>query len=141
MHEKVIGTSLPAVMALAYLGDAKHSLYVRRRLVERGLVKSGELNEVSLRYVTCEAQAEMFREIEYLLLEDELETYKRAANSSHLNRPKRACAADYRTATGFEAVIGMLEWIGDTERLEMLLLAAYKDDNKIIGDKENDSEN
>ena len=127
MHEKIIGASLPAVMALSYLGDARHSLYVRRRLVARGLVKSGELNEESLRYVTCEAQAEMFRAIEHLLLEDELETYKRAANSSHLNRPKRACAADYRVATGFEAVIGMLEWIGDEERLLMLLDATYLD--------------
>ena len=127
MHEKVIGTSLPAVMALAYLGDARHSLYVRRRLVARGLVKSGELNEVSLRYVTCEAQAEMFREIERLLLEDELETYKRAAKSSHLNRPKRSCAADYRTATGFEAVIGMLVWLGDEERFLQLMELAYSD--------------
>ena len=125
MHEKIIGASLPAVMALAYLGDARHSLYVRRRLVARGLVKSGELNELSLHYVTCERQAEMFKAIEHLLLEDELETYRRAANSSHLNRPKRSCAADYRTATGFEAVIGMLEWIGDDERLGLILDTAH----------------
>ena len=141
MHEKIIGTSLPAVMALAYLGDARHSLFVRHRLVARGISKSGELNELSLRYVTCEMQAEMFRKIEPLLLEDELETFKRASNSSHLNRPKRAKASDYRIATGFEAVIGMLEWIGDTERLDMLLEAAHKEDNKILGDKQNDSEN
>ena len=137
MHEKIIGASLPAVMALSYLGDARHSLYVRRRLVARGLVKSGELNEVSLRYVTCEAQAEMFKKIEPLLLEDELETYKRAANSSHLNRPKRACAADYRVATGFEAVIGMLEWIGDEERLSMLLDTAHDFIDEKYGNGEN----
>ena len=60
-----------------------------------------------------------------MLLEDELDVYRRAANSGHLNKPRRASAADYRAATGFEAVIGMLEWIGDTERLEMLLSAAH----------------
>lgn len=125
MHDKVLGTSLPAVMALAYLGDARHSLYVRRMLVERGISKSGELNALSLEYVTAEAQAAMMRRIEPLLLEDELEVYKRAANSGHLNKPRRASAADYRAATGFEAVIGMLEWIGDDERLEMLLTAAH----------------
>ena len=126
MHEKILGASLPGVMALAYLGDARHSLYVRHMLVASGLVKSGELNEASLRYVTCEAQAEMMRRIEPLLLDDEREVYKRAANSSHLNRPKHARAADYRAATGFEAVIGMLEWIGDTERLSLLLDTAHK---------------
>ncbi|MBP3401439.1 MAG: Mini-ribonuclease 3 [Clostridia bacterium] len=128
MHEKILGTSLPTVAALAYLGDARHSLFVRRMLVERGICKSGELNEASLAYVTAGKQAEMMRKIEPLLLEDELDVYKRAANSGHLNKPKHASAADYRAATGFEAVIGMLEWIGDGERLEMLLSEAHKED-------------
>lgn len=125
MHDSVIGASLPTPAALAYLGDARHGLYVRRMLVERGICKSGELNEASLSFVTCEAQAKMMRKIEHLLLEDERDVYKRAANSGHLNRPRHATAADYRAATGFEAVIGMLEWIGDNERLEMLLDAAH----------------
>ena len=127
MHEGLIGASLPTTAALAYLGDARHSLYVRRMLVEKGICKSGELNEASLAYVTAEAQARMMRKIEHLLLDDELDVYKRAANSSHINKPKRASGADYRAATGFEAVIGMLEWIGDSERLEMLLHAAHEE--------------
>ena len=128
MHDSVIGASLPTTAALAYLGDARHGLYVRRMLVERGICKSGELNEASLKYVTAEAQAAMMRKIEPLLLDDERDLYKRAANSGHLNRPRHASAADYRAATGFEAVVGMLEWIGDTERLEMLLKEAHKED-------------
>ena len=127
MHEAVIGSSLPTTAALAYLGDARHALFVRRMLVERGICKSGELNEAALKYVTAEAQAEMMRRIEPLLLDDERDLYKRASNSGHLNRPKHASAADYRAATGFEALIGMLEWIGDTERLEMLLRAAHEE--------------
>lgn len=128
MHEPIIGANLPSVAALAYLGDARHSLFVRRMLVERGITKSGELNELALSYVTAEAQAKMMRRIEHLLLEDERETYKRAANSTHLNRPKHASAADYRAATGFEAVIGMLEWIGDLDRLNLLLREALKEE-------------
>ena len=128
MHEPIIGASLPTTAALAYLGDARHALFVRRMLVERGICKSGELNEAALSYVTAEKQAQMMRKIEHLLLEDELDVYKRASNSGHLNRPKRASAADYRAATGFEAVIGMLEWIHDEERLEMLLKTAHEQD-------------
>ena len=133
MHDKVVGTDLPAVSALAYLGDARHSLYVRRMLVARGICKSGELNEASLSYVTAEAQAGMFRAIEGELLEDERDVYRRAANSGHLNRPKHSSAADYRAATGFEAVIGMLEWIGDEERLIYLLDLAHGNNN-ILGE-------
>ena len=61
MHERINGTDLPSVMALAYLGDARHSLYIRRMLVGRGLSKSGDLNTEALRYVTAEAQAEASR--------------------------------------------------------------------------------
>ena len=135
MHDRIIGASLPSTQALAYLGDAAYSLFVRRMLVESGLSKAKDLNRETLKYVTAEAQAAMYRRIEHMLLDDEREVFKRAANSSHLNRPKHASVADYRHATGFEALIGMLVWIKDEERIEELLTAAHKEI------KENDTEN
>ncbi len=135
MHEKILGSQLPTVGALSYLGDAAHSLYVRRMLVARGISKPKDLNSLALAYVTAGAQAEMYRKIEELLLDDEREVFKRASNSKHLNKPKHADTQDYRIATGFEAVIGMLEYIGDRERLNMLLDAAHSEDEK------NDTEN
>ena len=128
MHDSLIGAALPTTAALAYIGDARHALYVRKMLAKKGICKSGELNEASLLYVTAEAQARMMRRIEHLLLEDERDVYKRAANSGHLNKPGHASSADYRAATGFEAVIGMLEWIGDEERLNLLLTEAHRED-------------
>ncbi len=135
MHDKIIGTALPSVAALAYLGDARHSLYVREMLVRRGISKSGELNKLSLNYVTAEAQADMYRKIENLLGDDERDVFRRASNSTHLNCPKRASITDYRYATGFEAVIGMLHYIGDEKRLVELLDIAHKENDK------NDTEN
>ena len=134
MHEKIIGTALPSVAALAYLGDARHSLYVREMLVKRGISKSGELNKLSLAYVTAEAQAAMYRKIENLLEDDERDVFRRASNSTHLNCPKRASITDYRYATGFEALIGMLHYVGDEQRLLELLDIAHKEN-------ENDTEN
>ena len=135
MHDRVIGASLPSTQALAYLGDAAYSLYVRRMLVAKGLSKAKDLNRETLKYVTAEAQAAMYRRIENMLLDDEREVFKRAANSTHLNRPKHASVTDYRYATGFEALIGMLVWIKDDERIEELLGAAHKEIN------DNDTEN
>ena len=135
LHDKVLGASLPSTQALAYLGDAAYSLFVRRMLVEKGLSKAKDLNRETLKYVTAEAQANMYRKIEHLLLEDEREVFKRAANSTHLNRPKHASVTDYRYATGFEAVIGMLVYIKDDERIEELLSVAHKEIS------ENDTEN
>ena len=122
---------MPSVQALAYLGDACHSLYVRRMLVGRGISKSGELNRLSLEYITAERQAEMYRKIEGLLLDDERDVFRRAANSGHLNKPKRASITDYRYATGLEAVLGMLSWIGDEERLNLLLDAAHGNEESV----------
>ena len=135
MHDKVLGASLPSTQALAYLGDAAYSLFVRRMLVEKGLSKAKDLNRETLKYVTAEAQANMYRKIEHLLLEDEREVFKRAANSTHLNRPKHASVTDYRYATGFEAVIGMLVYIKDDERIEELLSVAHKEIS--VNDTEN----
>ena len=128
MHDKVIGALLPSVAALAYLGDARHALYVREMLVKRGITKAAELNKLSLSYVTAEAQAKMYERIADLLIDDEREVFRRAYNSTHLNRPKHAAISEYRTATGFEAIVGMLHYIGDTERLSLLLDTAHKDE-------------
>ena len=135
MHEFVKGADLPSVASLSFLGDAVHSLYVRRMLIERGMCKSGELNAASLAFVTAERQAEMARRVLPHLLDDERETYKRAFNSSHLNKPKRAKIMDYRAATGFEAVLGMLYFISDNERLDFILKIAHDERNS-----ENDTE-
>ena len=135
MNDKICGASLPSVAALSYLGDARHSLYVRRMLVERGLTKSGDLNREALRFVTAEAQARMYLRIADELTEEEADVFRRASNSTHLNRPRHASGRDYRFATGFEAVIGMLEWLGHTERLEYLLNKSHEKEY------DNDSEN
>ena len=137
MHDKITGASLPSVLALAYIGDARHSLYVRTMLVNRGISKSGELNELALGYVTAEAQARAYKKIEDKLTDDECEVFKRAFNSTHLNKPKRASGKDYRTATGFEAVIGMLSYIGDENRIVELLDVAHEEKRG----KDDDSEN
>ena len=130
MQAETKSKAIPSVMALAYLGDARHSLYVRRMLVEGGIAKSKELNEKALLYVTAQAQAGLFSKIENELTEEEKATFKRAFNSGHLNRPKHASLKEYRTATGFEAVMGLLEWRGDTARLEYLLNLAYREETQ-----------
>ena len=94
-------------------------------------MKPGDLNREALGFVTAAAQAGMFERIEPYLTDLERDTARRAANSTHLNKPKSASGKDYRTATGFEALIGLLEYLGENERLEKLLDIAH-------GGQEND---
>ena len=126
MEEAIRQSDLPTVAALAYLGDAVHTLDIRRRAVARGLTKSGALHSFSTRYVNATAQAAMLDAIEAELTEDERELCRRAANSKHLQHPKHATDADYRRATAFEALLGMLYHLGREERLRTLLDLSYQ---------------
>ena len=124
MEECKNAAALPPTPALAYLGDAVHALYVRQMLVREGIPKSGALNARALEYITAPAQARLARRILPLLTQEEADVYRRAGNH-RLERPKHATAAEYRAATGFEAVLGMLYYLGRTERLQALLDAAH----------------
>ena len=112
---------LPSSAALAYLGDARHSLFIRDMLVRRGISHAKELNALALSYITAPAQAEATERIMPHLTEEERAVYRRAVNTPHINRPKNVSGAQYRAATGFEAVIGMLTFRGDEERATELL--------------------
>lgn len=125
----VKASELPSVAALSFLGDAVHSLYVRRMLVAGGTSKSGSLNEAARRYVSAEAQAVQARAVAVLFTEEERDVYRRAFNSGHLNRPKHASGADYRAATGLEAVLGMHAHLGNTARIEELMKIAIAAEN------------
>ncbi len=111
--------------ALAYLGDCVLELRVRELLVKRGISKSGHLNAEALHFVRASAQAEAMERILPLLTEEETKIYKRGRNSAHLNVPKSASQAQYRTATGMEVLFGYLHLSEQMERIEELFAAAY----------------
>lgn len=126
---------LPSTAALAFLGDAVHTLHVRTLLVSRGITKSGALNDAARPLVSAEGQAAQARRVLPHLTEEEADVYRRAFNSGHLNRPKHASGADYRAATGLEAVLGMLTYYEQNARVCELLAIALSEQ-----EKENDSE-
>ena len=123
-------SELPSVAALSFLGDAVHGLYVRRMLVGRGLGRSGELNEAARALVSAEGQAEQAARVLPHLYEREHDVYRRAYNSGHLNRPRHASGADYRAATGLEAVLGMLAYEEKAARIEELMRLAIPQEQK-----------
>ena len=57
--------------ALAYLGDCVFELWVRERLLRRGLTRAGMLNAAAHDYVTAKNQSAAFYRIESLLTEEE----------------------------------------------------------------------
>ena len=118
-----------SVSAFAYLGDCVLELMVRERLVLSGLAKSANLNRAALQYVCAAAQAEAMERILPVLTEEENAYYHRGRNSGHLNVPKSASPAQYRTATGMEVLFGYLHLSGQADRQAELFSLAYPAEN------------
>ena len=115
-------------LVLAFIGDAVYSLYVREKLAFNSDLKVGGLNNISAKTVSAKAQAEYMQTLMPILTEEELAIYKRARNTKKGTRAKNANVQEYNTSTGFEAVVGYLYVIGETERLDFLL--NYGDSNE-----------
>ncbi|MBQ6614416.1 MAG: Mini-ribonuclease 3 [Clostridia bacterium] len=111
--------------SLAYLGDCVFELWVREKLISGGMMGVGRLNEASHEYVTAKKQSAAFHKIEDILTEDEITVFKRGRNSPHLSVPKSASGAEYRTATGFEALCAYLWLEGEKERMYEILEKAF----------------
>lgn len=107
-------------LVLAFVGDSVQQLMVRTKLACNTTAKAGELHKLQAEQIKASAQAKYMDEIMSILTEEEIAVFKRARNS-HMNTiAKNATIADYKKASGFEAVIGYLYLLGRNERLQEL---------------------
>ena len=114
--------------ALAYYGDGVIELLVRRRLVEEGYSSSKSLNNHARRFVSAPAQAAAMAKLQPHLTEEEAGYFRRGRNVGHTNTPKNATVAEYRSATGMEALFGYLYLTAQYARAEALFHLAYEED-------------
>ena len=117
--DKMTGTDL------AYLGDAVMELMTREKLLATGITDVGRLNKLALSYVRATAQSEAVERVLPLLTDEEAEVFKRGRNAHGISAPKSASTADYRRATGLEALFAYLWLKGEDDRRRELFAAAY----------------
>ena len=117
--------------ALAYLGDAVLELLVREHLVREGYSSSKSLNAHARAFVSAPAQAAAMERLLPLLSDEEDAIFRRGRNLGHTNTPKSATVAQYRAATGMEALLGYLHFLGRTQRLRELFDLAYLKEQEV----------
>ncbi|MDE6550373.1 MAG: ribonuclease III [Clostridia bacterium] len=108
-------------LVLAFVGDSVQTLYVRTRLAVTSTAKSGALHNIAAGEVSARAQAKCAEKAVELFNEEEADIYRRARNNHTLHTAKNASIADYKKASGLEAVMGYLYLTGQRERLELIL--------------------
>lgn len=108
-------------LVLAYLGDAVYELAIRTLVVNEGNRQVNKMHKESASLVKAGTQMEFLLAIEDELTEEEKSVYRRGKNAKSVTMAKHATMKEYRTATGFEALIGYLYLQGRLERLAKLL--------------------
>lgn len=93
------------ILSLAYLGDAVYELWVRRHLLEKGIVKVEELHKTAVDYVQARVQASLLMLIFEELDETEQDVVRRGRNAKG-HHPRNTDVITYRHATAFEALVG-----------------------------------
>lgn len=107
-HLKNVDPKTYSPLTLAYIGDGVYELMIRTLVINHGNVPVNRLHKKSSSLVKAGTQALIMKELLEDLTEAELAIYKRGRNTKSATMAKNATVTDYRTATGFEALIGYL---------------------------------
>lgn len=108
-------------LTLAYIGDGIYEIVVRTVIVDEANRQVNKIHKAASNLVKAETQAKMIHLIMDDLTEEEVRIYKRGRNAKAVTRAKNASMSDYRTATGFEALMGWLYLTGQSERMMKLI--------------------
>lgn len=114
---------LPALV-LAYIGDAYFTLYVRTRLLGYEQNKVRVLHTFDAKMVSAVMQSKAVKALEAELLPEEADIVRRGRNAKS-TVPKSASIAEYRYATGFEALVGYLYLQKKQDRLSEIVDKAF----------------
>lgn len=107
---------------LAYIGDAVYEVYIRTYIMNNYRGSVHELNKKSISFVKAASQAKIVQYLKPFLSEKEWAVVLRGRNAKSATVPKNANIKDYKLATGFEALIGMLYLKHENKRIEELVI-------------------
>lgn len=109
-------------LKLAYIGDAVYEVYIRTYVLNNYRNSVNIANKKSISFVKASAQAKIVDYIKPFLSDYEWAIVMRGRNQKSSTVPKNANLKDYKLATGFEALIGMLYLKGEEERIEDIII-------------------
>ena len=112
------------VLTLAYIGDAIYEIYIRKYLVNKGIIKVNDLQKEAVNYVSARSQSSFLKNMieNDFFSEEELAIIKRARNNKGTSHPKNTDIVTYKHATGLEALIGHLYLEDNIKRIDEIMM-------------------
>lgn len=117
-------------VALAFLGDGVHTLFVREYVLSDHDYTLKNYNKICSKFCSAIWQSKVLDKLKISLDEEEQNVVRRARNSKTNNIAKSASLEEYKKATSFEALVGWLYLNKKTERLNQILEFSIKMENK-----------
>lgn len=110
-------------LTLAYLGDSIYEVYIRKYLIEKGIIKVNNLQHEAINYVSANSQRKILENLinNNILTEDELIVMNRARNHKGTRHPKSTDIITYKYATALEAIFGYLYLENNIKRIEEII--------------------
>ena len=111
-------------LTLAYIGDGIFDVVIRSIVVGRGNTPVNQLHHKTSHIVKAHSQAMMAEVLLDEMTDTEKDIYRRGRNAKSHTMAKNATVMDYRSATGFEALMGYLYLTDEMDRiLELVSIA------------------
>ncbi|MBR5116605.1 MAG: ribonuclease III [Lachnospiraceae bacterium] len=109
-------------LTLAFVGDGIFDLVIRTRVVVNGGNRPvNRLHRDKAAIVNAHAQAVMAEQLRPFFTKEEETVFRRGRNAHSATTAKNQSIADYRAATGLEALCGYLYLTGQEDRLITLI--------------------
>lgn len=115
-------------LVLAFIGDSVQTLFVRTKLSIELMHKTGRLHPLVTKEVRATSQSIAMKKLLPSLTEEEMAVYKRARNCKTNTCAKNASIIDYHIASGFEAILGYLYLLKQSDRIQELMEIAYAEE-------------
>ncbi|MBR1890685.1 MAG: Mini-ribonuclease 3 [Clostridia bacterium] len=115
-------------LALAFIGDAIHTAYVREEVLKGKHNKLSNYHNLAKRYCNAKKQMETLEAILPSLRDEEREVVRKARNSHSKHTAKNFDEETYKKATAFEALVGFLHLTQQNDRLNEILKISMKEE-------------
>lgn len=115
--EGEVDIRLYSPLSLAYIGDSIFDMCVRTYILKKANIPPNKLHNRAKKYVNATSQSIMYKHIIQLVSDEEVAILKRGRNANSNSVAKNSTIADYRNATGLEALFGYLYLKGETKRI------------------------
>lgn len=122
-EQKLADPQNEQVLKLAFIGDTIFDLFTRDYLLRKYKNKINEIHKKNTELVCAKSQARIVEKLIDInfLTEDEVSYYKHARNAHSKTKSKNSSIIEYRKATGLEALLGLLFYNDDVDRLIEIL--------------------